>query len=474
MTVPTTALSALKNIVGDKGFIDDAKDMVPHTDDWRGRKSGKSPLILFPTTVQQVSDIVKISYENDIKLVPQGGNTGLVLGGIPSDDGDEVVVNLARMNKIINVDAESYTLTCEAGVILQSAQKAALENNRLFPLNIAAEGSCHIGGNIATNAGGIHVLRYGNMREQVLGLEVVLPNGEIWNGLKALRKDNAGYDLKQMFIGAEGTLGIITKATLKLVPKPSNIETAMIGINSPEDTISLLAHLRSTLGDGLVAFEIFPHNGLEIVLKNMPNLRNPMQKSANWYAICELWGFEDSEQLNNRFTKALMKSCDDGLARDVILASSEAQRKDFWNIRELFAPALKIEGAGIAFDISIPLSQISCFLKRADKAVKAHIKGIKTIPFGHAGDGNLHYNIAPPDGMSTDELLIRREEIVRIVHDIANDLDGSIAAEHGVGTQKTGEILRYKSASEIAMFKALKNALDPKGLMNAGRIISKS
>ncbi len=472
MTISTENIEALKNIVGENGFHETEKDIAPHAADWRGRKNGKTPLVLFPKSTEQVSDIVRTAYENNIKLVPQGGNTGLVLGGIPSDIGDEIIINLSKMNKIIDVDAESYTLTCEAGAILQQVQEAALENNRLFPLSLAAEGSCQVGGNIATNAGGIHVLRYGNMREQLLGLEVVLPNGDVWDGLKALRKDNSGYDLKQMFIGAEGTLGVVTKATLKLVPKPTSIETAMIGVASPDDAISLLAHLRASLGDGLVAFEIFPHTGLEIVIKNIANSRNPMEKPSKWYAICELWGFEAQEKLNDRFTQTLMTSCENGLAEDVVLATSEGQRKDFWSLRENFAPALKMAGAGFAFDISVPISKISDFLSEADAAVKGHIEGIKTIPFGHAGDGNLHYNIAPPDGMSTAKLLEYREEIVRIVHDIAIKLEGSIAAEHGVGTQKAGEILRYKSKSEMALFKAVKNSLDPKGIMNPGRIIS--
>ena len=472
MTISTKNIEALKNIVGKNGFHETEKDIAPHAADWRGRKSGKTPLVLFPKSTEQVSDIVRTAYENNIKLVPQGGNTGLVLGGIPSDIGDEIIINLSKMNKIIDVDAESYTLTCEAGAILQTVQEAALDNNRLFPLSLAAEGSCQIGGNIATNAGGIHVLRYGNMREQVLGLEVVLPNGDIWDGLKSLRKDNAGYDLKQMFIGSEGTLGIVTKATLKLVPKPTSIETAMLGVDKVEDAISLLAHLRATLGDGLVAFEIFPHTGLEIVIKNIPNSRNPMNQPSKWYAICELWGFETQEKLNDRFTQTLMTSCENGLAEDVVLATSEGQRKDFWNLREMFAPALKMEGAGFAFDVSIAVSQIPNFLTTANQAVDNVLKGVRVIPFGHAGDGNIHYNIAPPIGMGVEELLTYREEIVRKVHDIVHELNGSIAAEHGVGTQKAGELLRYKSKSEMAMFKALKNALDPKGLMNPGRIIS--
>ena len=472
MTVLEKTIQEFKNIVGDNGYLDEAKDVKPYEDDWRGRKSGKTPLVLFPNSTEQVSKIARTANDNNVKLVPQGGNTGLVLGGIPSDDGDEVVINLSRMNKIINIDPNAYTLTCEAGAVLQSVQEAADERNRLFPLSLASEGSCQVGGNIATNAGGIHVLRYGNMREQVLGLEVVLPNGDIWNGIKALRKDNAGYDLKQMFIGSEGTLGIITKATLKLVPKPTSIETAMIGMENTESAIKLLAHLRASLGDGLVAFEIFPHTGLEIVIKNIPNSRNPMEQPSKWYAICEMWGFEQQEQLNDRFTKTLMECCEDGLADDVVLATSETQRKNFWDLRENFAPALKAEGAGFAFDISIPISEISNFLTKADNALEQHLTGIRTIAFGHAGDGNLHYNIAPPSGMTTPELLERRAEIVRIVHDITHNLSGSIAAEHGVGTQKAGELLLYKSETELAMFRALKNALDPKGLMNAGRIIA--
>ena len=471
MSISAKILSNFKSIVGDSAILTEAKGKAPHEGDWRGRKSGKTPVVVLPSSTEQVASIVRICHENDIKMVPQGGNTGLVLGGIPSDDDDEVVINLSRMNKIIKVDGEAYTITVEAGVILQSVQEAAKDNDRLFPVSLAAEGSCQVGGNIATNAGGIHVLRYGNMREQVLGLEVVLANGDVWNGLKALRKDNAGYDLKQLFIGAEGTLGIITKATLKLAPQPTSIETAILGIDDPKTAIHLLSALRAKLGDGLVAFEIFPQNGLDIVLKNIPNTRSPMGETSGWYAICELWGFEEQSAMNTRFTETLLDMCEQDLAGDVVLATSEAQRKDFWGIRENMPMALKMEGAGFAFDISVPLSKIPDFLEKADKAVAQLIPNIRTIPFGHAGDGNLHYNIAPPKDMSVEELLTRREEIVRIVHDITYALDGSIAAEHGVGTQKVGEVAHYKSATELAMFKVLKTAYDPKGLLSPGRII---
>lgn len=464
-------LNKLKSIVGDKNYYDTPQDKAPFEADWRGRKSGKTPLVLFPTTTKVVSKVVTYCHQNGIKMVPQGGNTGLVMGGIPSDGADEIIINLSRMNEISNIDPKAYTITCQAGATLQSVQEAATEKNRLFPLSLAAEGSCQIGGNIATNAGGIHVLRYGNMREQILGLEVVLPNGEIWNGLKSLRKDNAGYDLKQIFIGAEGTLGIITEANMKLYPKPSHIATAAIGFKTMERGLNIFSSLREAMGDNLVAFEIFPQNGLDIVLKHLPQARAPLNVSTHFYAIAEIWAFSDPDEMDKQFSEQLMRLIEQNQAQDIALIQNQGQRENLWTIRESLAPALKREGAGFAFDLSIPISQIPEFLDQAARGLEQFMKGIQIIAFGHLGDGNIHYNIAPPKGMDVSKILEKRSEVQTLMHDLTYEFSGSIAAEHGVGVQKVDALAHYKSPTERALFKSLKQALDPKNLMNAGRII---
>jgi len=470
-TASSDKFDGLRSILGANGYLDKAADMVPYVTDWRGRASGKAAFVALPSCTEEVAKVVKHCAANQITIIPQGGNTGLVLGGVPTTAGDELVISLKRMNHVTEVDEQSYTLTCEAGCILQNIQNAASDVDRLFPLSLAAEGSCTIGGNISTNAGGIHVLRYGNMREQVLGLEVVMANGEVWDGLKGLRKDNAGYDLKQLFIGGEGTLGIVTKACLKLYPKPTIIETAAIGLDSPEAAIKTLAELRARIGDAVVAFEIFPHQGLEFVLKHIEGTRPMLEGEHPWYAIAEVWGFAGDEQLKDRFMATLAGLLDDGQASDIALAQSVAHRQDFWRVREEFAIALKTEGAGFAFDVSVPVRRIPEFIERAAPKMQAILPGIRPVPFGHAGDGNLHYNMAAPLDASEADVLAKKEEITRAVHDLANAMDGSIAAEHGMGRQKAKEFTRYASQVEQGMSRAIKAALDPSGLFSPGRIL---
>ena len=466
-----TAIDEIKEAVGPKGYHQDIRTMAPYLADWRGNFSGSASIIVMPKSTAEVSAVVKICARNGVAMVPQGGNTGLVRGGIPTNAGDQVVINLSRMNKILEVDATSFTLTTEAGATTEAVQQAAREADRLFPLSLAAEGSCQIGGNIATNAGGIHVMRYGPMRDLVLGLEVVLPSGEIWDGLKTLLKDNTGYDLKQLFIGAEGTLGIITRATLKLFPAPRTAETAIIGSDSVEDLLAILARLRKRFGDKVSAYEIFPRSALEMVLRHIPGTKHPFQEPPAWYAVTDLWDVTPNPSLGGDLEQELAGCLDQGLAGDAVAARSLGQAKDFWKLRETIAEAQKLDGDGIKHDISVPLGAIPEFIRRADLALEKIIPGFKQIAFGHAGDGNIHYDPCPPAGMDQKTFLGFRPEVNRAVHDIVADLGGSISAEHGIGATRLSELAHYQSKTGLALRSAIKKAFDPKGLMNPGKLI---
>ncbi|MCH8347337.1 MAG: FAD-binding oxidoreductase [Proteobacteria bacterium] len=465
------AIENIKRVLGPKGFLDQSADMARYVTDWRGRHTGKTPLVALPKSAAEVSEIVKICAGNNIPMVPQGGNTGLVQGGVPDASGDQLVINLSRMNRILEINPGDGAATVEAGVVLAGLQAAAKQQGLLFPLSLAAEGSCQIGGNIATNAGGIHVMRYGPMRDLVLGLEVVLPSGEIWDGLKTLLKDNTGYDLKQLFIGAEGTLGIITRATLKLFPAPRTVETAIIGSDSVEDLLAILARLRKRFGDKVSAYEIFPRSALEMVLRHIPGTKHPFQEPPAWYAVTDLWDVTPNPSLGGDLEQELAGCLDQGLAGDAVAARSLGQAKDFWKLRETIAEAQKLDGDGIKHDVSVPLGAIPEFIRRADLALEKIIPGFKQIAFGHAGDGNIHYDPCPPAGMDQKTFLGFRSEVNRAVHDIVADLRGSISAEHGIGATRLLELAHYKSKGDLALSRAIKKAFDPKGLMNPGKLI---
>jgi FAD/FMN-containing dehydrogenase len=400
-------------------------------------------------------------------MVPQGGNTGLCGGATPQ--GGEVVVNLRRMNRIRGIDADNNSITVDAGCTLHAVQEAAKAADRLFPLSLAAEGSATIGGNLATNAGGVQVLRYGNARELTLGIEVVLADGRIWNGLRALRKDNTGYDLKHLFIGAEGTLGLITAATLKLFPLPRAQATAWVAVPDPAAAVSLLGRLRDAAGDNVTAFEIVGRAGLELVLRHIPNARDPLPGKPAWQVLIELSGARDD--LSATLEQALQEAAADGLVDDAALAASEAQTAALWALRENVSEAQKIEGVSIKHDIAVPVSRIAEFIARADLALAAAFPAVRIVCFGHIGDGNLHYNQSKPDAQSNSEFIEQTEAVNRIVHDLVHQLGGSISAEHGLGQLKREEVLRYKSATEMDMMRAVKQALDPRGLMNPGKLL---
>jgi FAD/FMN-containing dehydrogenase len=463
-------VTELRQLLGERNVLIAADDVAPYCTDWRGRYSGSALCVALPGNTDEVAAVVRACVAAGVAgvpMVPQGGNTGLCGGATPQ--GGEVVVNLRRMNRIRGIDADNNSITVDAGCTLHAVQEAAKAADRLFPLSLAAEGSATIGGNLATNAGGVQVLRYGNARELTLGIEVVLADGRIWNGLRALRKDNTGYDLKHLFIGAEGTLGLITAATLKLFPLPRAQATAWVAVPDPAAAVSLLGRLRDAAGDNVTAFEIVGRAGLELVLRHIPNARDPLPGKPAWQVLIELSGARDD--LSATLEQALQEAAADGLVDDAALAASEAQTAALWALRENVSEAQKIEGVSIKHDIAVPVSRIAEFIARADLALAAAFPAVRIVCFGHIGDGNLHYNQSKPDAQSNSEFIEQTEAVNRIVHDLVHQLGGSISAEHGLGQLKREEVLRYKSATEMDMMRAVKQALDPRGLMNPGKLL---
>jgi FAD/FMN-containing dehydrogenase len=463
-------VTELRQLLGERNVLIAADDVAPYCTDWRGRYSGSALCVALPGNTDEVAAVVRACVAAGVAgvpMVPQGGNTGLCGGATPQ--GGEVVVNLRRMNRIRGIDADNNSITVDAGCTLHAVQEAAKAADRLFPLSLAAEGSATIGGNLATNAGGVQVLRYGNARELTLGIEVVLADGRIWNGLRALRKDNTGYDLKHLFIGAEGTLGLITAATLKLFPLPRAQATAWVAVPDPAAAVSLLGRLRDAAGDNVTAFEIVGRAGLELVLRHIPNARDPLPGKPAWQVLIELSGARDD--LSATLEQALQEAAADGLVDDAALAASEAQTAALWALRENVSEAQKIEGVSIKHDIAVPVSRIAEFIARADLALAAAFPAVRIVCFGHIGDGNLHYNQSKPDAQSNSEFIEQTEAVNRIVHDLVHQLGGSISAEHGLGQLKREEVLRYKSVTEMDMMRAVKQALDPRGLMNPGKLL---
>ena len=403
--------------------------------------------------------------------MPQGGNTGLVGGQVPFESGDEVILSLSRMNRIVSTDALNNTLTVEAGVTLAAAQAAAEKVDRLFPLSLASEGSCQIGGNLSTNAGGTAVLRYGNARDLVLGLEVVLANGDVWDGRKGLRKDNTGYDLKHLFMGSEGTLGIITGAVLKLFPRPRSVETAFVAVPSVEAAVALLRLAEAASGGLVTGFELMPRIGVEFAVKHVPGTPDPLGAPSKWYVLLELSSGETGGALRETLEKLLLSEVAGVVVSDAVIAVSDAQRRQLWMLRESMSDVQRLEGGSIKHDVSVPVSSIGDFIERATKAVEKLMPGVRPVPFGHVGDGNIHFNLTQPIGADKAAFLARWDEMSAAVHGIVRELSGSISAEHGVGRMKRDEIAATKSPVEIEMMKTLKRALDPKGILNPGKVV---
>jgi FAD/FMN-containing dehydrogenase len=461
-------LSRLKTAAGTGGWTDDAASIAPHLVEWRERFRGATSLVLQPSSVAAIQEIVRICGETGTPIVPQGGNTGLVGGQIPNADGSEVVLSLKRLRQIRHVDATANTMTVDAGVVLTDAQAAADATERLFPLSLASEGSATIGGLISTNAGGTGVLAYGNMRELVLGIEAVLPDGSLWNGLSGLRKDNTGFDLKQLFIGGEGTLGVVTAATLKLFPRPSAIETAIVAVRDVDAAVRLLHFAQGHAGT-VTAFELMPRLGIEFVLRHVPGTRDPLERPYPWYVLIDV-SLKSAEQAGAVET-LLSDAASGGLIVDGAVAQSGAQRDAFWKLREALSEAQKPEGGSLKHDVSVPISAIPRFIEEASRAVIAALPGARPVPFGHLGDGNIHFNISQPVGGDKAAFLSRIDDVARIVHDMVQGFEGSISAEHGIGQAKVDEITRYKSPVALEAMRAVKRALDPKGIMNPGKVV---
>lgn len=465
MTSTPKLTDQLKAIVGAAYVLTESNDTQPFLTDWRGRYRGLAQCVVLPADTEQVAAVVKACMASGTPLVPQGGNTSLCGAATPDDAGKAVVLSLRRLNQIATVDPLNNTISVGAGCTLAAVQEAAQAVDRLFPLALASEGSCQIGGNLSTNAGGVQVLRYGNMRELTLGLEVVLPNGEVWNGLRGLRKDNTGYDLKQLFIGAEGTLGVITSAVLKLFPRPSMQTTCWLNVASPSAAVDLLNQAKTAFDAQLTAFELISDQSLNLVLKNIPNCQRPTAISP-WYVLAE---FSDTSSYSIEFW--LHARLESGEVSDAVIAQSEAQAKKLWHLRENISEAQKIEGVSIKHDISVPVSSIPAFLAQADAALLRSFPGIRVVAFGHVGDGNLHYNLSKPDAQENSVFIDNQSAVNRLVHDIVSGLNGSISAEHGIGQLKREELLRYKDPVEMALMRSLKQTLDPHGLMNPGKIL---
>jgi len=464
-------LGRLAAIVGREALVTSDADVAPHSTDWRKRYTGRPLAVVKPASTEEVAAIVRACAETRTPIVPQGGNTGLVGGATPDASGRELVLNLARMNRVRGIDLANNTLAVEAGCTLASVQDTARDAGRLFPLSLASEGSCQIGGNLASNAGGTAVLRYGNARELVLGLEVVLPDGAVWNGLRGLRKDNTGYDLKQLFIGAEGTLGIITAAMLKLFPLPVGRVTAVAAIDSPARAVELLGLLQAECGERLVGFELFSDFALGLVLKHYPGSVAPFTARHPQYALVELQDTQSVTAVRTLAESALGAAIEGGIVRDVALAESEAQANALWALRENISEAQTAEGKNIKHDVSVPASRIAAFIEETDTALARAFRGVRMVTFGHLGDGNLHYNAAAPEGIDPERWMQNQAAVNRIVHDSVATFGGSISAEHGLGQAKREEILRYKSAVEMELMRKVKAAIDPLGIMNPGKVL---
>ncbi len=458
-------LAELIAIVGPAHVLTAAADLAPYLTDWRGRYRGAARCVVRPGTAAEVAAVVRACVAAGAPIVPQGGNTSLCGAATPDGEGRAVVVGLGRLNRILAVDAKNDTISVEAGCTLAAVQDAARAAGRLFPLALASEGTCQIGGNLSTNAGGVQVLRYGNTRDLTLGLEVVLPSGEIWNGLRGLRKDNTGYDLKHLFIGAEGTLGIITAAVLKLFPLPQVQTTCWLNVATPAAAVDLLNRAKTAFDARLTAFELVSETALGLVLQHIPGAARPTAASP-WYVLAE---FSDADP--DAVEGWLADRLEAGEAGDGVVARSQAQAAKLWSLREHISEAQKIKGISIKHDIAVPVSRIPDFLARADAALAAAFHGIRVVAFGHVGDGNLHYNLSKPDAQDNAAFIAAQPTVNRLVHDAVDALGGSISAEHGIGQLKREELLRYKSPVEIALMRTLKQALDPRGLMNPGKIV---
>ncbi len=458
-------------IVGASNALLSEHDKAPYQAENRGIYKSAAPLVLRPQTTKEVSQILALANKTATAIVPQGGNTGHVGGSVANPDRSEVIVSLSRMNRIRDIDVKGNALTVEAGVVLQTIRDEAEKLERLFPLSLGAQGTCQIGGNLSTNAGGTGVLAYGNTRDLVLGIEVVLPDGEIWNGLRKLRKDNTGYDLKDLFIGAEGTLGIITAAVLKLFPRPRGREVAYVGLASPQKALELFNLVRDCAGTGLTGFELMPRIGVEFVTRHIQGQRDPLDDIHPWYCLVEISSTRSSDDARALMEQALGEALEVGLISDAALAQSYQQQQDFWLMRESMSIAQKPEGGSIKHDIAVAVADVPRFLIEAEKIIDEMIRNARIVAFGHLGDGNIHYNISQPEGGERDQFMAMREDVNLAIHTLVRRFNGSISAEHGIGLMKRDEMARSKPAIELDLMRRVKSAFDPKGIMNPGKVL---
>ncbi|MDH3659508.1 MAG: FAD-binding oxidoreductase [Alphaproteobacteria bacterium] len=468
--LPEGFLDALDRITGPRGWSANADAIAPHARESWGIGRGQTPLLLKPASVDEVSALLSLCHEHRVQIVPQGGNTGLVWAGIPDDSGRLVVLSLSRLNRVRKIDPIGDTMTVEAGVVLERAQEAADDVDRLFPLALGAQGTCQIGGNLSTNAGGVNVLRYGMARDLVLGLEVVLADGRVWNGLKALRKDNTGYDLKQLFVGAEGTLGVITAAVLRLFPKPRETNTAWLAVPSPQKAVELFAFCRERLGDAISSFELMGDLVVQRVIDYLPDGRQPLRTATPWHVLIEVaWSLDDG--LLDRLEHVLADAMRQGLVTDGTVAASEAQRKALWLIRENPTDAFAQAGVVLRHDVSVPVADVPALIEHGSDLFQKKIPGVQVVAFGHIGDGNIHFNLLQPEAMEGAAFRAMKDDVQTEVFDLVERLGGSISAEHGIGRLKRDDLAARKPALDLDLMHRLKNALDPHHILNPGAIL---
>jgi FAD/FMN-containing dehydrogenase len=470
MTAIDSVIEKLRTIVGDGGLIVDPTQMQPYLQSWRDNWIGKSPAVVRPASTGQVAAVVKLCADTGTRIVPQGGRTGVTGASQPHGDSSEIVLSLERMNRIRSLDLDNDTLTAEAGCILEEVRAAAQNAGRLFPLSFGSVGSCQIGGNISTNAGGVNVIRYGSTRNLITGLEVVLPDGRIWDGLRSLRKDNAGYDMKQIFIGAEGTLGIVTAAVVRLFPYPRGSAMAVLAVSSPAHALGWLRRLKARFAEELTSFELIQRLCIEVTRKHIPGIPEILAEVAPWYVLVEVSGQDDDFSLKSALEQELEAGFSAGEAVNATIAESRQQEQSMWRLRESIPEAHKSEGASFKHDISVPITMIPEFLTRVESELARAIPNLRMFTFGHVGDGNLHFNPLMPAGVEPGRGDLQR--VNTIVHDIVASLGGSISAEHGIGRLRREELVKYKSAVELDMMLTLKRAFDPMNLLNPGKIFT--
>ena len=458
-------------ILSPDGILTDAADIEPYLTDHRHLYRGRALTVALPRSVDQISRLLAYCNDNRIGVVPHAGNTSYCGGATPDESGQQIVLSLKRLNRVRNVDALNYSLIAEAGCILAEVQRAADDAERLFPLSLGSEGTCQIGGNLSTNAGGTSVLRYGMMRDLVLGLEVVLADGRILSTLGALRKDNTGYDIKSLFLGAEGTLGVITAAALKLFSKVRATATAFVAVPSIQAAVELLSQLREASGDRISSFELIPRIGIDLTTRHIPGVRDPLKQRYEWHVLCEMTSSRATENLNDLLTESLAVAFESNVVLDAVVAQSDRERESLWKVRETIPEAQRIDGASLKHDISLPITSLSKFVATAGDWVRDNVPDGQLVAYGHVGDGNLHFNLNQAAGSSRDTFLAREASIKRTIHDMVRDFGGSFSAEHGIGRLKVGELERYASPVELDLMRAVKHAFDPNGILNPGKVL---